>query len=413
MDLDDWQKEILQTTGNICLRSGRQVGKSTIISIKAAEYAIANIHKTILIIASVERQASLLFDKTLGYIHDNYKTYIKTGKDKPTKHVIKLKNGSTIYCLPTGLSGYGIRGYSVDLLIADEAAFIPEDVWTAVTPMLAARANSSIWLLSTPFGREGYFYRCFSDPQYKSFHISSETIPRISKDFLAAEKRRMTKLQYTQEYLGEFIDELRQLFPTELIKKVAILSKTSLSPIGDTFLGVDVARLGADESVLASVELILKKRVKMLDLEITTKTRITETAGLIVNAHARWNFKRVYVDDGGVGGGVFDVLLKDSPVKRKIVALNNSQKSLDYHDEKRKKLQKESMYMNLLWLMENGWIELFDDENLILSLRSIQYEYNDKGQMLITGNYSHIAEALVRACWCIKDKDLPLSVWAA
>src|SRR3990167_4156360 len=98
MELDDWQKEILQTEGNICLRSGRQVGKSTIISIKAAEYAVKNREKTILIIASVERQASLLFEKTLGYIFDNYKEFLAKGKDKPTKHIIKLKNGSTIYC---------------------------------------------------------------------------------------------------------------------------------------------------------------------------------------------------------------------------------------------------------------------------------------------------------------------------
>ena len=116
MNLDAWQEQILATEGNIVLRSGRQVGKSTVVAIKAGDYAAHNKDKCILIIAAVERQASLLFDKTLGYLADNYKSYISK-KDKPTRHKIVLTNGSVIYCLPTGLSGYGIRGYTVDLLI--------------------------------------------------------------------------------------------------------------------------------------------------------------------------------------------------------------------------------------------------------------------------------------------------------
>src|SRR3990167_8298879 len=211
LELDPWQQKILDTPGNICLRSGRQVGKSTIISIKAGEYAISHPKETILIVAAVERQALLLFEKVLGYIADNYKKQIKKGKDRPTKHKILLTNGSVIHCLPTGLSGYGIRGYTVHLLIADEAAFIPEDVWNAVTPMLAVTGGKII-LLSTPFGKGGYFYRCFQDPSFTSFHVSSEACPRRDENFLAQERKRMTELQYAQEYLGEFVDELRRFF---------------------------------------------------------------------------------------------------------------------------------------------------------------------------------------------------------
>jgi hypothetical protein len=34
----------------------------------------------------------------------------------------------------------------------------------------------------------------------------------------------------------------------------------------------------------------------------------------------------------------------------------------------------------------------------------VQYEYDDKGSIKIFGNYTHIAEALVRAAWCTADK---------
>jgi len=223
-ELDDWQKEVMKVNGNLVLRSGRQVGKSEVVSRKAAEYAVANKKKSIMVIASVERQSYLLFEKILSYLVDNHKKIIKTGKDRPTKHKVNLVNGSVIYSLPTGMSGYGIRGFTIHLLIADEAAFIPEDVWTAVTPMLAV-TKGILWLLSTPFGKGGYFYRCFKDKTFTTFHVSSEDCPRKSEEFLAQERRRMTKVQYAQEYLGEFIDELSQFFDTELIKRSMTLKE--------------------------------------------------------------------------------------------------------------------------------------------------------------------------------------------
>jgi len=400
----------MQTKGNIVLRSGRQVGKSTVISQKAAEFAINNPQKTVLVIACVERQALLLFEKILAYIYQNYRKFIKKGKDKPTKHKINLINGSVIYCLPTGISGYGIRGYTIDLLIADEAAFVGEEVWTAVTPMLAI-TKGDIILLSTPFGKSGYFYRCFSDDTFTSFHISSEDCPRKNQDFLDQEKKRMSKLQYAQEYLGEFVDELQQFFPTKLIQN-SMRERIVLTPPFRKYLGIDVARMGQDESVLFSVaekEGILFQ----IELQITTKTRLTETTEMIINAEKRHHFKRIFIDDGGLGVGVFDSLLENNLTKRKVIPINNSARGLDSNKEegRKKKLLKEDLYNNLLVLMEQGKIKLKYDERTILSLKSIQCEYTEAGKMRIFGSYSHITEALIRAAWCLKEKSLNIYIY--
>lgn len=408
MELDKWQQEVLQTQGDICLRSGRQVGKSTVISVKCAEYATHNKNKTILVIAAVERQAYLLFEKILAYLYDNYKAYIKKDRHKPTKSKICLNNGSVIYCLPTGLSGLGIRGYTVDLLIADEAAFIPEDVWTAVTPMLAATKGTK-WLLSTPHGREGYYYSCFSDPSFTAFHICSEDCPRIDKEFLKREREKMTKVQYAQEYLGEFVDELRQFFTNDLIKSCMTLENGSIMPMENKFMGVDIARMGEDQSVLVSLNRRNKDQLFMFDMQITEKTLLTETILRIKETDRKYDFKKIYIDDGGVGAGVFDPLLMDPQTKRKVIAINNATRSLDNEDKHKKKLMKEDLYMNLLNLMEKQKIFLFDDPEIMLSLKSIQYEYTDEKTLKIFGDYSHIAEALVRAAWCMKDKTL--NIW--
>ena len=417
--LDDWQTKVLATDGNIVLRSGRQVGKSFIIAIKAAEYAATHPNKSIMVIASVERQALLLFEKILAYLHTHYKQMLKKGKHRPTKHKLTLTNNAVIHCLPTGLSGYGIRGFTVDLLIADEAAFIPEEVWTAVTPMLAI-TRGNIILLSTPFGRGGYFYRCFNDPTFTSFHISSEDCPRKNQDFLDQEKTRMTQLQYAQEYLGEFVDELRQFFPNHLIQSCMTLKRgdsTTLSPPSSPlfsskyhkYLGVDVARMGKDDSVLFSLE-NRNGTLYQLDMEITRKTLLTETARMIINNDTKYNYRNIFIDDGGLGVGVFDILLQNPTTKRKVIPINNSSRSLDREGKRKKKLLKEDLYNHLLTLMEQGKIHLFDDNETALSLKSVQCEYTSSG-LKIFGNYTHITEALIRACWCLKSKSLNIYIY--
>lgn len=404
--LEPWQKEIIKEKGNVVVRSGRQAGKSTAISIKAGDFAMNNEQKRVLIIASVERQAHLLFEKVLAYVQAKNKHRIKMGKHRPTKSRLRLKNGSEILSLPTGLSGSGIRGFTIDLLIADEAAFIPEDVWTAVTPMLAI-TRGKIILLSTPFGREGYFYRAFGDDSFKKFHVSSEDCPRRDDNFLKMEKERMTKLEYAQEYLGEFIDELTQFFPSDLIKKCMLLKRHSnFNKNSRKYLGVDIARMGKDESTFEILDFENPKKIKQLENYITTKTKITDTIREIQELHKQYDFKKIYIDDGGLGVSVYDHLIEQDETKRVVVGINNASRPLDRIKKRKKKLLKEDLYNNLLRLMEQGKIELLNDENIYLSLKSIQFDYTGDGNLKIFGRYSHICEGLIRAAWGTTDKSL-------
>ncbi len=416
MELDAWQKEVLEHKGNLCLCSGRQVGKSTVIAIKAGESAVQS-RKTIMIIASTERQALLLFEKVLSHIYIKHNNMIMEGKDKPLKTRLKLTNGSVIYCLPTGDSGYGIRGYTIDELYADEAHFISEEVWQAVTPMLAT-TGGNIHLLSTPFGTEGYFYRCFHNKKFKAIHVNTEEVakgrPEIQKkrmlEFLKDEKERMTQLQYKQEYLGEFVGGIQRFFPEVLINMILKINpKENYQPQGYLFQGIDVARMGGDDSVFISVDRINKNLLRQINIEITENQLITETARLAIQKDKEINHKKIYIDDGGLGVGVFDLMFEDQQTKNKVIAINNAKRMIDTEQGKEtprgKVLHKEVLYNNLKNLMEMGKIELFDDPRIRQSLRSIQYEIS-QGELRIYGNYSHITEALIRAAWCIKDESL-------
>ena len=415
---DTWQQGVLAAKGNVSLRSGRQVGKSEVISQKCVDFALNNAGTTTLIIAASQRQSSLLFEKVrmnLDRIEDLNPTLYE---DKPTLTRAKLSNGSRIYSLPAGRSGNFIRGFTIDMLIADEAAYIPESVWNSVLPMIAVSRQTKgmgiIVLLSTPFGKGGYYYNSFTDDNFTSFHASSEDCKRIPLDFLKKERERMTKAEYRQEYLGEFTDEWNQFFKTDLIKQCMTFiewnKKEDYKPQARYYLGVDIARYGGDENAFVICEMH-KDKFKVIKCQTTSRVSTTDTIGRIKEFERIWKFNKIFIDDGGVGGSVTDILI--DTIGRKVVGLNNASKRFQMQGEEKKKgILKEDLYSNTLMLMETGKLELISNLDLLKSLKSITYEYGEnKGsnsRVKIYGDYSHLTEAMVRACWCIKERGLSL-----
>jgi hypothetical protein len=409
IQLDKWQKRLLEADGkNIVIRSGRQVGKSFTVSLKTCIYALENGNKTILVVAASQRQSSLLFEKIISFFMEYFPDMIK---DDPTKTRLFLTNDTKIYCVPAGRTGYAIRGFTIDLLIADEAAFISESVWVAVVPMLATTGGKMI-LLSTPWGKGGYFYNAFGDSDFVQFHINSEDCPRIPPEFLRKEKARMTKLQYAQEYLGEFVEEYTQLINTQLIKECSTLLRWNYKENYDRFrsyyLGVDVARYGGDENAFCIIEIDKDDKLRLVKVLTTSRISTMDTVGRIIDLDKMFNFRRVFVDDAGVGGGVLDALIEK--LSRKVVGINNSTRAIDKEGKRKLKLMKEDLYSNLIVLMEQHKIELIDIPELKRSLQSIQFEYTGEGNLRIYGNYTHMAEALVRAAWCIRAKGLKVFI---
>lgn len=434
MLLDDWQRAFIETKGDKILCCGRQVGKTEICSKDAGEWAVSNQKKNILMIAPTERQAYNLFDKTLNYLMDKHSTKIKQGKDRPTKTKIQLRNGTRIYCLPTGLSGLGIRGLTVHRLYVDEASRIPEEVWAAVTPMLLTTGGDSIYL-STPFGANGEFYRCWvnKDEAYESFTRFSVTSEKVMSERpisvgwtefqrekalqkLEQEKARMSSREYAQEYLGEFIEDMFRFFSDSLIAKCCTLKRrNAIIKERNYYLGVDIARMGEDESTFEILDRLEKGRIEHVESIITKKTLTTQTEDKIIQLNKQYDFQKIYIDagSGSLGVGIFDHLLREEETKRKIEAINNRARSYDRYDKSKTKLLKEDLYDNLRALMERGKIKLLDDEEVIESLRSVQYEYVKSAgkptSLRIFGNYTHVVEGIIRAAWCDKDKNL--NIW--
>jgi hypothetical protein len=179
------------------------------------------------------------------------------------------------------------------------------------------------------------------------------------------------------------------------------------------YAGVDIARMGDDETTIEIFDKISKHELRQVDNIIIKKAYLTDIAKRIIELNKIYNFKKIFLDDGGLGVGVFDYLLSVDTVKRKVVALNNNRRSLDVDAKQKKKILKEDLYNNLLGLMERGEITLLDDDTIYESLKSVQYEYtkskNTATRLRIFGNYTHVTEGIIRAAWSTTDKTL--NIW--
>jgi hypothetical protein len=99
---------------------------------------------------------------------------------------IEFQNQSRIVALP-GESDATIRGYSdARLLVIDEAARVPDSLYTATRPMLAVSGGRLV-CLSTPYGRRGWFFEEWTaGGDWQRTRIEARECPRISPGFLEA-----------------------------------------------------------------------------------------------------------------------------------------------------------------------------------------------------------------------------------
>jgi Terminase large subunit, T4likevirus-type, N-terminal len=213
---DAWQATVLRSPERrIILNATRQGGKSSVVACKALHMGLYQPNSLILLVSRSLRQSGELAKK----IFDVYQVL---GKPVPaeaeTKLVLALENGSRIVALPGGDEG-SLRGFSgVRCLIIDEASRCPDALYVACRPMVAV-SGGSIILLSTPFGRRGFFHQVWAEAQdWLKIQVTAEQCPRLSREFLAQERRELGARWFAQEYGCQFVEAVGQMFSDEAIE---------------------------------------------------------------------------------------------------------------------------------------------------------------------------------------------------
>jgi len=225
----------------------------------------------------------------------------------------------------------------------------------------------------------------------------------------------MTKLQYAQEYLAQFLDELKKIYSKEWIEKVCTLKRVDqINPGGSYYLGSDIAGWGEDLSTYEIFEKFSENRIEQVENIVERHNLTTETSRKIIALERRYDFVAIGIDDGGLGFGVFSELMSCDETKRKTKPVNNASREVDHEGEKSKKLLKEEMHINLQVQGEVGNLKLLDDDEIKASLRSMQHDtevrQGEKSKTKIFGSDAHIAEGIARGVW-LASKDKTLNIW--
>ena len=206
---------LLAKTKRGLLNCTRQWGKSTVTAAKAVHRLWTVPKSLVLVVSPSEPQSAEFVRKAAGFVSH---LGVQPRGDGDRDSSLLLPNGSRLVGLP-GKQHQMVRGYSsVNLVVIDEAAWVPEQMYSAVTPMLAV-SGGDLWMMSTPAGRRGFFWEEWSrgGKLWTRVSVPATECPRIPKEFLEEERRRMGELAFRQEYMCEFGDNERSVFSEDSI----------------------------------------------------------------------------------------------------------------------------------------------------------------------------------------------------
>ena len=239
--LYDYQKEMIlamkENRFNV-IATARQAGKSTVTCGFILWYIIFHADKTVALLANKGETAREILGRVqLAYEH--LPRWLQHGMREWNKGSFELENNSRV--IATATSASAIRGYTINLLFIDEAAFIEnwDTFFTSVYPTISSGEESKIILVSTPNGLN-HFYAIWQNANdkknnYHPIKVMWNSVPgrdeKWKNDTLASMNFDTEKFQ--QEYCVEFMGSSGTLIAgwklKELVYQKPVTTKDGLS----------------------------------------------------------------------------------------------------------------------------------------------------------------------------------------
>jgi hypothetical protein len=211
---------------------------------------------------------------------------------------------------PEAFAGLHNQGKRI-VVIFDEASQIADSICETTDTGIFTDADTEVlWAMyGNPTRGDGFFRECFESRAHRwnIKHIDSRDVPITDKENLA---------EYVEDY-GEDSDLVRTLirglFPRvsdmQFIGQDMVLEarkrEVAIAQTDPLILGVDVARFGQDESVLALRKGRDARIMPWVYLQGQNTVAITQA---IMSVNEQYKPDAIHIDGGGVGGGVIDQL---------------------------------------------------------------------------------------------------------
>lgn len=445
-----YQEEILQNDSKqIAIRMSRQLGKTFIMAVKVLWEAMTRPQNilpseeyVVMIIAPAQRQSRIMFRQIKTFIDRNPIIAQSVTKDIQTE--IRFSNNSVIYNFPVGDDASKVRGYSVHSLIADEAAFIPDAVFDALEPSLAA-TDGTITLISTPDPKGNYFYEAIKtgleydeylerkskgltgitikddegnlirkglydfNGQYVThwypYSVGLEAVRKDSKgkptgrtqlsERVISRARKMKHpLIFAQEYEAVFVDDSAMYFPLELLANSSQQYPPKREPTAGAqyFMGVDFAK-HQDYYVAVVLEKMPNEPMRVVYWQQSKQRDYSFTVPRTAQIAKKFGANTLYADATGVGEPNVEKLRAMLRGTTKVEGITFSSKT------------KNEMYANLYEALGSDKLVLpaVNDE-LMNQMQAVMFEKMPSGTMKIearSGSHDDYPDALALASMCI------------
>lgn len=257
----------------------------------------------------------------------------------------------------------------------DEASGIPDPIWQVTEGFFTDLAPLRLWLaISNPRRNTGRFFECFHKDRafWQTRYVDSRTVEgvdggvyqRIADKY--GEDHDVTRI----EVKGEFPRTGSNQFIGRDVVAKAVARELVDDGGAALLMGVDVARFGDDDSVIRFRRGRDGRTIPPCKYKgLNTMELANECVGLI----ERFNPDAVFVDGGGVGGGVVDRLKQ---LGYRIIEVQSGEKA--YDSEKYLNKRAEMWGEMREWL---GMAHLDNDDGLIDDLTGPEYSVTVKGQI--------------------------------
>lgn len=434
---DEWQCVALMDLAEnpkVTIKSGQGVGKTSLEAVALLWFLTCFPHARIVATAPTKQQlhdvlwsevakwqerspflkALLKWTKTYIYVRGYEKRWFATAR--------------------TATKPENMQGFHEDnmLFIIDEASGVADPIMEAILGTLSG-GNNKLLMCGNPTRTAGTFHDSFHKSRwmYKCRTVSSEDSSRTSKDNI---KALIERFGYDSNVVRV---RVRGMFPKQeddvfialhLLEVAAKLEVAEVSEDEDNTpdridIGVDVARFGNDDTVIAQ-----KIDNQIPDLLVKHGQNTMRTVGdvvhmyrILLEAYPNYNdYVYVKIDDTGVGGGVSDRLreLQEDPKEHLenmvIVPVNFAKKAPKSKSARHYDDIVTWMWANVRELLEAGETKLPDDSILIGEFSTRKYHFLSNGKQRLESKEElkkrgltspDRADAVALACMPVRKKE--------
>lgn len=329
IELYPYQHQILNTVKDeryTIVATARQAGKTTAIAGIILHYIIFNAEKTVALLANKGDTAREILGRIqLAYQH--LPKWLQQGVIEWNKGSFVLENNSRVIASST--SSDSIRGFSINLLFIDEAAFIEnwDEFFTSVFPTISSGQSTKIVLVSTPNGLN-HFHKIWFEAEegrnnYIPIKVTWQDVPGRDKkwmeDTIAAMGGDIEK--FNQEHNVEFLGSSGTLIAgwklKELIHKTPEVSQFGLNQYekpdkNRIYVAVaDVARgKGLDYSAFQIID-VTEMPYKQVCVYRNNIINPVDYAEMLHKTIIAYNRAFLLVESNDIGGQISDILYHD------------------------------------------------------------------------------------------------------